>query len=365
MAHLEKSLQRDIDLIRGKITEMSARDEQALKTAVRALQEQNRQLAYVVILRDQHIDELEKEVDRLCLEFLIRQQPVAGHLRFVYAAIKINAELERIGDYAESIARQVIKLGSVELPVSPDRFVEIANFSVPMLHNATQAFVKQDAELARSTMVVEDQVDVLRNKLNADLLTHLQQGKLPLEALTPLMTIARRLERVSDQAKNICEETLYMCTGEYSKHKGTEVMRILFVSERNSCRSQMAEAIGNSLDEPRLLFSSAGINPKAVDPATVRFLAEKGLDASRANSKSIAQIPNLEHYHVIIALDKAAQKAFPTPPTKTVTLDWNVVDPSAVQGSPEAIRIAYETTCEHIQTHIKELTEAILGSNND
>src|ERR1041384_5076672 len=109
-SHLERSLQRDIDRIRSKILDMSARGEWALKTSLRALRENNRQLAYAVILRDQRIDELEKEVDRLCLEFLVRQQPVAGPLRLAYATIRINLELERVGDYAEGIARQILKL---------------------------------------------------------------------------------------------------------------------------------------------------------------------------------------------------------------------------------------------------------------
>src|SRR6185503_7315016 len=234
--HLEASLQRDIDLIRGKIQEMARRCEQALTTCLKAFQESNRQLAYSVILRDRYIDELEKQIDRLCLEFIIRQQPVAGHLRFVYSTIKINAELERIGDYAESIARQVLKLSKYDLKAFHAQYVEIANLSIPMLHAAVQAFVEQNAELARKTMIVEDEVDVLRNKINATLLGAHRENKIPTEALTPLMTIARRIERVSDQAKNICEEVLYICTGESYKHQGTEVIRVLFVDLHNSCR---------------------------------------------------------------------------------------------------------------------------------
>ena len=103
--HFEATLQRDISLIRSKIAEMSALDQQALKRSLDALINNNRQEAYSVILRDQRIDELEKEIDRLCLEFLVRQQPVAGPLRFAYVTIKINQELERIGDYCESVAR--------------------------------------------------------------------------------------------------------------------------------------------------------------------------------------------------------------------------------------------------------------------
>src|SRR5436190_21420079 len=162
--HLEASLQRDIDLIRGKIQEMARRGEQALTTCLKALQESNRQLAYSVILRDRHIDELEKEIDRLCLEFIVRQQPVAGHLRFVYATIKINAELERIGDYAESIAKQIIKLNGLDYKAFQPQFVEIGKLSIPMLHVAVQSFLEQDADLARKTMAVEEEVDELRNK---------------------------------------------------------------------------------------------------------------------------------------------------------------------------------------------------------
>ncbi|MCI0743836.1 MAG: phosphate signaling complex protein PhoU [Verrucomicrobia subdivision 3 bacterium] len=364
-SHYEATLQRDIDLIRSKVLEMSALAERALKDGLQAVVARDRQAAYSVILRDQRIDELEKQIDRLCLEFLVRQQPVAGHLRFVYATIKINAELERIGDYAESIARQSLKVAHLNPVPASARFVEIANFSIPMLHDAVKAFTEQNAELARSTMVVEEKVDELRNRINAELIQLRQENKFPLEALTPLMTIARRFERVSDQAKNICEEVLYMCTGEYSKHKGTEVLRVLFVDEHNSCRSQMAEGIANSLDQPRLMFTSAGIDPRPVDPGTVKFLAEKGIDISRQNSKSVEQVPNLEHYQVIIVLAREAQKVLPPPPTKTVGLEWTVQDPSKVTGTPEQVRTAYEVTYQFICDHLNDLTEAILGDKID
>src|ERR1051326_8310049 len=105
--------------------------DRALRDSLQALVDKNLTLAYAVILRDQQIDELEKEVDRLCLEFLVRQQPVAGHLRFVYAAIKINAELERIGDYAESIARQVVNVIHLKPTATFEQFSEIADLSIP------------------------------------------------------------------------------------------------------------------------------------------------------------------------------------------------------------------------------------------
>ena len=363
--HFEQSLQRDIDRIRGKVSEMCSEAERALRNCLKAMREKNRTLAYSVILHDQRIDELEKEIDRLCLEFLVRQQPVAGPLRLAYATIRINLELERVGDYAEGIARQVLKLISMNTDIPVERFQEIADKSIPMLRNAVKAFVEQDAELAKKTAEDEEAVDALKSRLNADLVKLNRENKIPFEALNALMMIARHLERVSDQARNICTEVIYVCTGEYARHKGNEATRVLFVDVRNSCRSQMAEAIANSLNQPQFIFSSAGLEPTAVDPGTVSFLKEKGLDATRQSSKAVNQIPNFDHYHIVIALAKEAEKVFPRPPTKMVCLDWSVQDPSQVRGTAAEIRAAYEDTYKFLHSHISDLVEAVLGDKID
>lgn len=363
MSHYEQHLQRDLDLIRGKVQAMAHLADRALRDSLKALVENHLTLAYSVILRDQYIDELEKELDRLCLEFLVRQQPVAGHLRFAYATIKINLELERIGDYAESIARQVLKVASLHDQLPLKDFSALAEVSIPMLQNAVKAFLDQNAELARASMPDEDKADLLRIKLDAELLRLNQAGVVPITLLTPLQTIARRFERVADQAKNICEETLYMCTGEYLKHRGSEVLRVLFVDENNSCRSQMAEAIANSLNARGLLFSSAGIEARAIDWRTVEFLQEKGIDISRQVPKSVSQIPNLEHYQVVIALASQAKKVFPPPPTKSVGLDWNIEDPSVRPGSLADVREAYEQTFQFLNKHVRDLVQAMVGDN--
>lgn len=358
-------MQRDIDRIRGRIRAMADLCEGALKDCITALRDRNRQLAYTVILRDKRIDELEKEVDRLCLEFLVRQQPVAGPLRLAYSTIRINLELERVGDYAESIARQSLKLMPLDIPLPLDRLEEIANLSIPMLHDAVQAFLDQNEDLARRTIEAEDAVDVLKSKLNKDVIALFRESKIPFEALNPLLMITRRLERVSDQARNICMEVLYMCTGEYARHQGGEVFRVLFVDNHNSCRSQLAEAIGAGLDQPKFVFTSAGVDPRPIAPATFDFLKAKGLDAARLAPKSIEQIPNLDHYHVIVALAPEALRAFPIKPRKTVILDWSVADPSRVQGTPAEIQAAYEQAYQFLHGHLKDLVEAVLGDEED
>lgn len=361
--HLEESLQREIDRIRERLRAMAGLAEQALRDCIRALQEGNRQVAYSVILRDQRIDELEKETDRLCLEFLVRQQPVAGHLRFVYSSIKLNLELERVGDYAESIARQVLKLIDQKQPVPTQRFVDMANLSIPMLRDAVRAFLTRDVELAKATMSVEDAVDVQRWDLNTEILRSAQEGRLPLESLSPLSTIAYRFERVSDQAKNICQDTIYMCTGQYTKHVGSEVFRLLFVDEHNSCRSQIAEAIANSLGLDQFLFASAGLDPQPIDDYTRRFLHWKGHDISRSVPKRIEQVPNADYFHVIVGLDKSAQKALPPPPRKVVYINWELNDPSKTQGTPAEIEAAYEEAYRFLKTQVQDLIEAVAVDN--
>ncbi len=361
--HLEASLQQDLEQIRSKVTEMGELTAKAIQASVKAVAEKDRQLAFVVILRDQYIDEMEKQLDRLCLEFLVRHQPAASLLRFVYAAIKINLELERIGDYAESIAREALRLRKLEVPLPLDLIHRITNLAVPMLRDAIRAFVDQNEDLARRTIETDEAVDLLRDNLTEDLTRSYHEGRLPFEALTPLVQITRRLERVSDQARNISMETLYMCTGEYAKHPGSEAMRVLFVDEHNASRSLMAEAIATSLHEPGFVFSSAGVEPTMVDPRTIAFMASKGLDISRAVPKSLIQVPNIDHQHVIVLLAPEARRAFPRHPRRAVLLEWAIDDLGAVKGDEREVAAAYEATCNFIESQIRDLISAIRDSN--
>ncbi len=361
---MEESLRRDVDLIRSKVRDMSALAEKSLRTCLKALIGRNRQLAYAVILRDQYIDELEKEVDRLCLEFIVRQQPVASLLRFAYATIKINSELERVGDYAESVARQTLKLIDLDVRIPQERFLEIAELSISMLHESVQSFLEQNADLARKTVETEEVIDGLKSSLNRDLVDLFRRNDLPFEALNPLIMISRRFERVSDQARNICMEVLYMCTGEYAKHAGAEAFRVIFVDEDNSCRSQMAEAIARALNQPRFVFASAGLDPKPIPAVTVEFMREKGIDISRQVPKAINQVPHLDHYHAIVSLAAEAKRAFPLKPRKVVHLDWGVEDPIKASDSPAAVRAALEETYGSLRTRIQDLVAAILGQES-
>ncbi|MGH7973515.1 MAG: phosphate signaling complex protein PhoU [Limisphaerales bacterium] len=357
-SHLEESLQRDIGLLRAKITEMAALVESALKVSLQAMLDRNRRLAYSVILRDQYIDELETEVDRLCLEFLIRHQPAGTHLRFVYATIQINKALERIGDYAESIARQVLVISAIEPQPSYSKFVELADLSLHMVRDAVQSFLRQDADLALRTMSIEERANSLRTAINEDLAELSRQNHLPTTALNPLMTVARRLERSADQAKNLCEDVLYLCTGEFVKHKKADGFRILFLDWTNSCLGQMAEGLGKSLGLPRVAFASAGRVPQPIDPRVVKFMAGKRIDISQQSSKSLEQVLKWEDYQVIVALGARALEGLPIRSNKPILLTWPIKDPSEEEGFADD-EAAFESAYQALELNLRELAAAI------
>ncbi len=156
-----------------------------------------------------------------------------------------------------------------------------------------------------------------------------------------------------------------MCTGKFMKHLGTEVFRVLFVDKTNSCTTQIAEAVGNSLRFQNFIFSSAGIEPQRVDEHTVRYLMDKGIDITNKITKSVDHIPNLEHYHLVIAFRKAARKVFPAPPTRTIGLEWKVKDPSEFEGAEEEVQEAYENTFDYLKQQIQDLVQAFLGEQNN
>lgn len=362
LSYREESLQRDIERIREYVLKMSQHAEKSLQDCLNAYIENNRQLAYAIILRDQLIDEKEKEIDRLCLEFLVRQQPVAGPLRFAYSTIRINLEIERIGDYAESIARQILKLHQNPDYQLKDEITQLANLSISMFHDSIQSFLKQDADQARKIIEVELAADALRSKLNHQLVSLLKKQNCDYDTASPLLTMIRKFERVSDQARNICNEILYMCTGEISKHPGTGTFRILFIDDHNSCRSQMAEAIANSLKEKRFIFGSAGIDPKPIDQPTISFMQSKGIDLSRVSPRAVHQVPNLDHYQVIVALSESVKSVFQIKsPKKVILLEWYTDLIEKAVTEEDKIR-AYEETYSFLKSQICDLVKAITGT---
>ncbi len=359
-SQLEASLHHDMNLIREAVREMAHLCERAIRGTLDALVNGDQQAAYLVILRDERIDHLEQQLDRLSLEFLVRQQPAAGHLRFAYAALKISTELERVGDHAEGVARRVLKLHEIHPDIHAEPFAEMGEAALAMLKDGVRAFLEADAELARTTMAAERVIDKMRQRIDKDLTRRHTAGEFGLEAYALLSTMSRRLERVADEVRNVCAETLYMCTGEFVKHKAPEAFRVLFVDEHNHCRSQMAEVIATTLAHPRFIVSSAGLDPRPIDTRLIEFLAERDLNIAHHRPKSLEEIPNLEVYHVVVSFDADVYSSLRFRRRPTLVFDWHVDDPSDVPGTLAESRHAYEHAFAVIQRHLQVLAEAIV-----
>ncbi|MBN1561592.1 phosphate signaling complex protein PhoU [candidate division KSB1 bacterium] len=361
--HYEKSLAKDLEEIKLKVLRMAELDVAALRGAMDALLRKNRQQAYIVILRDQLIDDLEDEIDRLCLQFIIRHQPVATHLRFVYSVLKMVSSLERVGDYAESMARQSVLLHDIKTNIDCTSYQELADTSIPMFQQSVQAFLNCDIEQAAGLQEIEDVADRLRFQISDQIFKQSSQGILPQDAINPLLTIARRLERVSDQAKNICQETQYVVTGENVHHRGAGGFHILFIDEDNSLLSQMAEAIGKSLADCRFHFSSAGMAVGSIHPMTVAFMAEKGIDISAQIPKTIDEVKTIPPVQLVILLSKRIRITQLKMPLNKRVLEWPEKMPRIDSGDPAILFPAFEQVYQQLSENIRDLVSALSGQD--
>ena len=212
-------LQRELDRLKRKILGLGAVVEENLQVAFQAIQERDAQKAQRVILGDFRIDELEVEVEEECLKILALYQPVAGDLRFLVAVIKINSELERIGDLASNIAERALEL-SHEYPVTiPSCFAVMADRTGAILEKALDALVRQEASTARLVLGDDAEVDLLYRQLIEELKASIRADIGHLDALVLLFSVARYLERLADHATNIAEDVLYMVEGEIHRHQ--------------------------------------------------------------------------------------------------------------------------------------------------
>ncbi len=351
---LEQHLERDTEALRERLRKMADMVLGQLEDAVSAFSESNRQLAYRVVLKDHRIDVLEAAIDRMCQEYLIRHMPVARHLRFVVAVAKVNAELERIGDYAEAIARRAVTLSKHDEVPEKERTYQMSRVAFKMLRNAITAFINGDPEGAMRTLEDDQQVNEMQSAL-FEALAHPPEGMTDLTGRFAHLGLVNRIERVADRACNIAEETVYVERGEVLRHLPRFDMRVLFLCDHNSCRSQMAEGLARSVAPAHFIFSSAGAEPQALDKDAVAFMASKGIDISRQRSKGLDAVGPIEDYHIVVTLTEQADEVCPKVPYKAVKLVWNIPDPNREENT-------YEQVYELLEEKITEMTEGLIGA---
>jgi phosphate transport system protein len=219
---MERHFETEMQMLRNRLLGMGAMVEERVHGAVVALMERNAAGAETIIAGDQEVNELQIEVDDRCLKLLALQQPMASDLRLITAAMKINADLERIGDQAVNIAENSLKLMNAA-PLRPlidlPRMAEIAE---AMTRDSLDAFVRKDAALARSVLARDDEVDQLKDHIFRVLLTYMMADPGTIERALSLILVSRNLERIADHATNIAEDVIFVVEAKDVRHHHEE-----------------------------------------------------------------------------------------------------------------------------------------------
>jgi len=208
----------ELEDLQGRLLEMGTLVESAIHNSVRALTERSEALAQQVLGNEDRINHLEIEIDDLAVRLLALQQPMAKDLRFLTAAIKINTDLERMGDLAVNIVERALALMN-RPPVKPLIDIpQMARTAESMVRKSLDAFVKREPELARNVLLSDDTVDRLRDSIHTELISFMQEDPDAIPQALDLILVARHLERIADHATNIAEDTLFLVKGVDVRH---------------------------------------------------------------------------------------------------------------------------------------------------
>jgi phosphate transport system protein len=211
-----------LEQLKAKLLEMSALVESAIYRSVQGVVEKNAALAEQVMKNEARINQLEIEVDDLAISLLVLQAPMAADLRLVTAAIKINNDLERMGDLSVSIAQSALALMKDPVIRPLIDIPHIAGLAQGMVRKALDAFVNRDPELARSVLASDDAVDNMRTASYHELISFMEKNPSQISQALYLLSTVRNLERIADHATNIAEDVLFLVKGIDVRHHNEE-----------------------------------------------------------------------------------------------------------------------------------------------
>ena len=322
MSQLEQRLARDLDDIRSSIHRLGIAVHEGLSKAVEALVTGDSRLSYQVILGDHPVN---REVDALnlkCHRFIAKHLPSAGHLRFISSSLRIIILIERLGDYAVTISRESVQMKSTPSGDFKNDLEKMAGDALTMLHRSLTAYSSQDPELATSTSKLASSVDrdflvTLSDLLgqDMDLLTRSEQFA--------RLVIVRQIERVADQAKNLCEEVVFSSTG---KTKQRRRYRLLFLDAEDNAATQIAVALCRKLHADRISSSSLGKTPaEAISRDIQNLCEERGLELSGQDPSGIYS--DSEHWRdhdVLITLNSDIADYCSELPYGVVPIRWDL-----------------------------------------
>ncbi|QHN04220.1 phosphate signaling complex protein PhoU [Granulicella sp. WH15] len=213
--------QQSLDDLKEKLLVMAGMAEQAIQRSIEAYRTRDMSICELVFRSEPAINRLEREIDQMALDLLAMEQPMAIDLRFILSVIRINADLERVGDQAVNIAVRVREMGAFANYDLPVDIPKLASLSAAMVRKALQAFIEADAELAQAVLALDDQVDDMNDAAFYALSTLIgEKPELTPQSLNALI-IARNLERVGDHATNIAEDVIFWVRGADVRHNTT------------------------------------------------------------------------------------------------------------------------------------------------
>jgi phosphate transport system protein len=216
---MSKHLERDLTNLQRDLMTLAGSVEEAIHKAIKSLQTRQPELARQVIEGDRQIDEDENHVEEECLKMLALHQPVAIDLRRITAALKINAELERMGDLAEDIAERALHLAELPALPLPIKLQRMTDLTTSMVRQSLDAFNNLDVVLARMVCRLDDEVDRYNNEIIEELIRVMRSSPDMVEAGMSLFSATRHLERIADHATNIAEDVVYLAEGEIIRHR--------------------------------------------------------------------------------------------------------------------------------------------------
>jgi phosphate transport system protein len=211
-----------MERLKKDILALSTVVEEAFRLAMEAFEHKDPTLACRIIEGDARIDQLEVDLEEECLKLLALYQPVAIDLRFIVSVLKINSDLERIGDLAVNIAERVEFLSTRQLVEPPAVLLEMAGIARSMLHGALDALVNMETPPAYEVCRMDQRVDDLHRRMYPIIEAKIHQDPQHLEALLRILTVSRFIERVADHSTNIAEDVVYMLEGEIVRHRVEE-----------------------------------------------------------------------------------------------------------------------------------------------
>ena len=217
-----RHFQEELDLVKARLLEMGGLAEERVRLAVRSLVDRDRTLVERVLGGDGAINQLHIEIDDRCFKLLALHQPMAVDLRSIVSALKINSDLERVGDLAVNIAeavRRSLQHAPVKELIDIPRMADIAQ---AMLRDCLDAYVRRDTTLAQTVLDRDDELDALKTMVFRDLLDHMLADASTIEPSLDLILISRHLERIGDHATNVAEDVIFMVSARDVRHHADE-----------------------------------------------------------------------------------------------------------------------------------------------